>query len=271
VGVDVVVVGGGVCGLSAALHLASLGKRVVVLEREAVGAPTQASSINSGILENCSPPRFGLRSDLSPAALLAALDDEADSARKAAAVGLTPAAVAKNEAEGAAGLLEAVLCAGTLGLYASLEAAGTRHGGVEFRRQGMLQVLETPSQVAWAKAKRLPALTPAALAEAVRRRSAATARTPPSPVRLASAVVAATSSSSSSFSAAASGTAAAASPVALAAGELHAAGMLVSAEDLPLLEPGLSTTGNLLGAILFPDCGAAHPRKVVLMAVLRGN
>eukprot|EP01079_Euglenida_sp_SAG-EU17-18_P004973 gene4972-5096_t len=46
----IAVVGGGVAGLSTAWALARMGHSVVVFEREAVGAPSQASSINSGFL-----------------------------------------------------------------------------------------------------------------------------------------------------------------------------------------------------------------------------
>ena len=45
---DAVVVGGGVCGLCAALALRRAQYTVLLLEREAVGAETQASSINCG-------------------------------------------------------------------------------------------------------------------------------------------------------------------------------------------------------------------------------
>ena len=46
---DVLVVGGGVCGMSVAWHLAKSGQRVIVLERDAVGSASQASSVNCGL------------------------------------------------------------------------------------------------------------------------------------------------------------------------------------------------------------------------------
>ena len=48
---DVIVVGGGICGLSTALFLGKQSLKVVVLEAETIGAFTQASSVNSGIVE----------------------------------------------------------------------------------------------------------------------------------------------------------------------------------------------------------------------------
>ena len=49
--VDTLIVGGGICGLTTALYLSNLGKRVMLVEREEIGGPFQASSVNSGILE----------------------------------------------------------------------------------------------------------------------------------------------------------------------------------------------------------------------------
>jgi hypothetical protein len=49
--VDTLVIGGGICGISTALHLSKLGRKVMVVEREQIGGPFQASSVNSGILE----------------------------------------------------------------------------------------------------------------------------------------------------------------------------------------------------------------------------
>lgn len=48
----VAVIGGGVCGLATALFLRQRGHKVTVLERDRVGSPYQASSINSGFLHN---------------------------------------------------------------------------------------------------------------------------------------------------------------------------------------------------------------------------
>ena len=50
--VDSLVIGGGICGISTALNLAKMGQNVMIVEREEIGGPFQASSVNSGILEN---------------------------------------------------------------------------------------------------------------------------------------------------------------------------------------------------------------------------
>merc|ERR1719433_2149361 len=47
---EIVIVGGGVSGLSTAWTLAKLGHNVTLFERETIGAFSQASSINSGFL-----------------------------------------------------------------------------------------------------------------------------------------------------------------------------------------------------------------------------
>ena len=47
---DVVVIGGGIIGTSAAAHLAGTGRRVVLVERSAIGAG--ASGRNSGVVQH---------------------------------------------------------------------------------------------------------------------------------------------------------------------------------------------------------------------------
>ena len=49
--VDSLVIGGGICGVSTALYLAKMGRKVMIVEREEIGGPFQASSVNSGIIE----------------------------------------------------------------------------------------------------------------------------------------------------------------------------------------------------------------------------
>jgi len=209
---DVIIVGGGVCGLSTALYLAHHGKHCIVLDREQVGASSQASSINSGILENIS----NLNSRMKPEALLASVSkDKKEHSSSADMTG-----------ESSSSALDELLCAGTMSIYEILEASGR----TEFKRQGMLQVLETEDQWLYATQDlKLPV-----------HRSAASVPTSFAP----STMKVACSESAT-----------------LAPLEAPNTGMVVpSGEALQSLEPALG--GSLWGAILFPDCAAAHPRKV---------
>jgi hypothetical protein len=48
----VVVIGGGICGLLTGVYLRGAGHSVTILERDHIGSDFQASSINSGFIEN---------------------------------------------------------------------------------------------------------------------------------------------------------------------------------------------------------------------------
>jgi glycine/D-amino acid oxidase-like deaminating enzyme len=143
---DVGVVGGGVCGLATALRCAKLGRRVCVFEREEVGAFSQASSINSGILESFS----SLPTDLQCEEFLEHVlrEDVVETLS-----------------------LEDALLAGTLGMWANLSLRHRNLNSLEFERRGLLMVLQTEEESAHARqhmkpsgvfvdAKKLPALEP---------------------------------------------------------------------------------------------------------------
>ena len=120
---DVGVIGGGVCGLATALRCAKLGRRVCLFEREEVGAFSQASSINSGILESFS----SVPTDLP-------CEDFLDFVLREDTVGTLS--------------LEEALCAGTLGMWASLSLK--HKNSLEFERKGLLMVLQTDQEVSHA-------------------------------------------------------------------------------------------------------------------------
>ena len=127
---DVCVIGGGVCGLSAALRLAALGQRVAVFERETIGAFSQASAVNSGILESFSTLPVNLTCDAFLDLVLSSSFCETKSAMEEQ-------------------LLEDALCAGTLGMYSDLSA---RHShSLEFQQKSLLVVLQTDDEVEHAK------------------------------------------------------------------------------------------------------------------------
>lgn len=111
-----VVVGGGICGLSTAWRLAKLGKQVLIIERENIGSSSQASSINSGILENWST----LSSSTSVDQVIAS------------------AFLKKNRCS-----LDDVLCAGTMAFYSKLK-------DIEYVRMPVLLLLENAQQYSYA-------------------------------------------------------------------------------------------------------------------------
>lgn len=133
-GRDVVVVGGGVCGLSTALHLArDHGARVVVIERETVGAPTQASSVNCGHISAAD----GLP-DYDADDLVQRLADEAGHER--------PLARGLND----------VLIAGSKAIYRALHSESRAPGGIEFAPAPEMWVAETEEHARWAKRRGYP-------------------------------------------------------------------------------------------------------------------
>ncbi|MFN8520685.1 MAG: FAD-dependent oxidoreductase [Chloroflexota bacterium] len=102
---DVVVIGGGIMGVATAAHLASGGRRVLLLERDVLGAG--ASGRNSGIVQHPMQPAFGplhlrtldlyrrldeaqggtLRLPAAPVGLLSVSHDPAVARREAATLG----------------------------------------------------------------------------------------------------------------------------------------------------------------------------------------
>jgi glycine/D-amino acid oxidase-like deaminating enzyme len=100
---DVIVVGGGIAGLTTATQLAKKGRKVVLLERgSCTGDWRQASSVNCGLLESWS----ALPSDRSPDELLPNML-------------LHKSSMLLHEGQAAA-FLNDVLCAGSFGFYAQL-------------------------------------------------------------------------------------------------------------------------------------------------------
>lgn len=190
---DVIVLGGGICGTSTSLFLTKLNKKVLIIERETVGASSQASSINSGILESFS----NLDIKLNPYEILSS------SSVKNGIVNL-----------------DDVLNAGTMSIYSYLNKS------VEYHLCGLLQLCENNQQLKWAINKGYPQINiPINMKNE-------------SQVQLTSWLKTAASSLTSNSS----------------------NGVIVKASDLKLIEPYLST--QLKGAIYFPNCASAHPRKV---------
>ena len=210
---DAIVIGGGVCGVSTAIHLADRGKTVLIVDRELIGADTQSSAVNSGIIESCS----GLDTSLPPSHLL--LSSASSSAT-----------------------LDDILCAGTLGMWSQLGE------GVEFQRMPMLQVLESESQLSWARACGIPDINELRSASCGR---GLWFRCQEDAVKKTRGVEAWRN---------------------WIVGVSPGSGLIVDANVLQDLEPGLRQ--GIPGAILFPTCASAHPRKVMLalksMAIARG-
>ena len=131
----VVVVGGGVCGLSTALYLArNHGARVVVLEREAVGAPTQASSVNCGHITAAA----GVPTD-SVTGVVGYVDRHNSSC--------------SGSDSGPQLGWSAFLIAGSMAIYRGLQQSAGHN--IEFMVLPELFLAETPAQLAWA-AKSFP-------------------------------------------------------------------------------------------------------------------
>jgi glycine/D-amino acid oxidase-like deaminating enzyme len=193
---DVVVIGGGICGISTSSYLSQLDKKVLVIERESVGAPTQASSINSGILESFSAIDWSL----NPEMILSSASATSSSS------------------------LEDVLCAGTMSIYSKLPK-------VEFNHCGLMQVLENQEQFTWALNKGYPLLRHI-------------------PNHWMSNKMEISTTSISSWL----------RETSLALG---LSGLIINPSELKLIEPHFSS--NLKGAIYFPNCASAHPRKVSLL------
>ena len=98
---DVVVLGGGIVGVAAAAHLAEAGRRVVLLERDAIGAG--ASGRNSGVVQHPFDPVL-VELHVETLALYRALEDDGFRLpdRPAGLLNVT------HDAEGAARLAEAL-------------------------------------------------------------------------------------------------------------------------------------------------------------------
>jgi hypothetical protein len=105
----VIVIGGGVCGLTTGWFLRQRGHDVCVLERDHVGSPFQASSINSGFLSNES----------------SAIDLTADDL-----AAITPGQYTLND----------ILCAGSIRIYEQLQRLTGSSLGV--RRTATIEVFD---------------------------------------------------------------------------------------------------------------------------------
>ncbi len=119
--IQVVVIGGGVCGMSAALSLVRRGHSVAVLERHTVGGPYQASAVNGGFIDVWSS---------------------------------VPASSVADALAHPGATLDEVLVAGSRALYADLASRGHAFG---LRALGALWLCATPGQLAWAQGRYAPA------------------------------------------------------------------------------------------------------------------
>ncbi len=132
--VDTLVIGGGICGISTALHLSKLGRKVMVVEREQIGGPFQASSVNSGILETFFD--FNLsNSQTKPDPKECIKSYLLHQEQSPSSLSHVPS-------------LSDLLMAGTMSLYDTL---GDMHD-IEYRNVGTIQVLENEEQYNHAKA-----------------------------------------------------------------------------------------------------------------------